>query len=147
MQVGSLPGLRPYDLAVTSPALTVLFDGNCRFCTRSARAVQRRFGRARIAVQDFQEPGALGRYPAVTLEAAMDKMHVVLADGRVFAGAEAFARVVASIPYVGWVAFLYYVPGLRRLADLAYRLVSRHRYRLFGKAEACDGGTCHLHET
>lgn len=126
--------------------MTVLFDGDCRFCTRSARALQRLFGRTRVAAENFQDPLTLARYPAVTREAAMTKMHVVLADGRVFAGAEAFARVVASVPFVGWLAFLYYVPGSRQLAELAYRLVARNRYRLFGKAEACEG-SCHLHQT
>jgi predicted DCC family thiol-disulfide oxidoreductase YuxK len=145
MPAPCFPGGAPYAPPVTTGVMTVLYDGDCRFCTRSARGIQRRFGRARVALANFQEPGALEAYPRVTHEAAMKKMHVVLADGRVFAGAEAFARVLASVPFVGWLAYLYYVPGLRQLADLAYSLVAKHRYRLFGRSETCDGGTCHLH--
>ena len=125
--------------------MTVLYDGECRFCTRSAHTIQRRFGRARVALKNFQEEGALEPYPLVTHDAAMKKMHVVLADGRVFAGAAAFARILASIPVVGWLAYVYYVPGIKQLADLAYALVAKYRYKLFGKTQACDGGTCHLH--
>ena len=51
----------------------------------------------------------------------MKKMHVVTADGRVYAGAAAFARILASIPLVGWLAYVYYVPGIKQLADLALR--------------------------
>ena len=69
--------------------MTVLFDGDCRFFTRSAHDLQRRFGRDRIALRNFQEPGALDAYPGVTFDAAMKRLHVVAHDGRVFAGADA----------------------------------------------------------
>jgi predicted DCC family thiol-disulfide oxidoreductase YuxK len=125
--------------------MTVLYDGDCRFCTRSAHGLQMRFGRERIALENFQTPGVLEAHPGVTRAAAMRKMHVVLPDGRVFSGAEAFARIAAGVRFVGWLAYVYYVPGLRQLADLAYAFVAKHRYRLFGRPEACEGGTCHLH--
>jgi predicted DCC family thiol-disulfide oxidoreductase YuxK len=125
--------------------MIVLFDGRCRLCARSARALQRRFGPARLELEDLQQPGVLERHPSVTREAAMRRMHLVLPDGRVFGGAEAFARLLSTVRGVGWLAYLYYLPGVRQLADLAYALVARYRYRLFGRAEACDGGTCHLH--
>lgn len=131
--------------SVTATRLTVLFDGDCRFCTASAHGIQRRFGKARISLRNFQEPGALDATPSVTLDAAMKRLHVVREDGRVFAGAEAIARLVAGVPVVGWLAFVYYVPGLRQLAELAYGVVARNRYRLFGRTGTCDGGTCHLH--
>jgi predicted DCC family thiol-disulfide oxidoreductase YuxK len=125
--------------------ITVLYDGDCRFCIRSARQIEQRLGSANVTLRNFQEPGALDPYPGVTHDACMDKMHIVTAAGRVFAGAEAFARIVATVPVVGLLAWLYYLPGLRQLADLAYSVIARHRYRLFGRSEACDTGTCHLH--
>jgi predicted DCC family thiol-disulfide oxidoreductase YuxK len=128
-----------------APAMTVLYDGDCRFCTRSAHTLQRRFRRAHVGLRNFQEAGALEPYPSITHAAAMKRMHLVLGDGRIFAGAEAVARIVATVPVLGWLAWLYYVPGIRQLADLGYALVAKYRYRLFGKTEKCDGGTCHLH--
>jgi predicted DCC family thiol-disulfide oxidoreductase YuxK len=126
-------------------AMTMLYDGDCRFCTRSAHVIQRRFGRAGVALRNFQEAGALDAYPAITHDAAMKRMHVVLGDGSVHAGAAAAARIAMTVPVVGWLAYLYYVPGLRQLADLGYALVARYRYRLLGRTEVCEGGTCHLH--
>lgn len=130
---------------MSAAPVIVLFDGHCRFCTRSAKALQRRFGRARLDLEDFQEPGVLERHPSVTHEAAMRRMHLVLPDGRVYGGAEAFARLLSTVRVVGWLAYLYYVPGVRQLTDLAYTAIAKYRYRLFGRTEACDGGTCHLH--
>jgi predicted DCC family thiol-disulfide oxidoreductase YuxK len=125
--------------------MTLLYDGDCRFCTRSARTIQRRLGGERVSLVNFQEPGKIDGYPGVTREACIQKMHVVTATGRVFAGAEAFARIFATVRLIGWLAWLYYVPGLRQVADLGYALVAKHRYRLFGRTEPCEGGTCHLH--
>jgi predicted DCC family thiol-disulfide oxidoreductase YuxK len=125
--------------------MIVLFDGHCRFCTRSAKAIARRFGTDKVTTRDFQEPEVLADYPGVTHEACMKRIHLVTPEGRVFAGAEAFARLFATVRIVGPVAFLYYVPGLRQLAELTYTLVARARYRLFGRTQQCDGGTCHLH--
>jgi len=130
---------------VTQARLTALYDGDCRFCTRSARDLQRRFGKDRLAVRNFHEPGVLDE-TGVARDAAMKRLHVVTDAGRVYAGAEAIARIVASVPLVGWLAYVYYVPGLRQLAELVYGVIAKNRYRLFGKTEACDGGTCHLHE-
>jgi predicted DCC family thiol-disulfide oxidoreductase YuxK len=125
--------------------MVVLFDGHCRFCTRGAKTIARRFGADRVTTRDFQEAGVLDDYPGVTHEACMKKIHLVMPDGRVYAGAEAFARLFATVRIVGWIAFVYYVPGLRQIAELVYTLVARARYRLFGRREACNGGTCHMH--
>jgi predicted DCC family thiol-disulfide oxidoreductase YuxK len=141
----SCRGRGRYVLDVTAPGpMTVLFDGACPFCTRSARAIQRVFGVESVTLRDFQQPGALEPHPTVTLDALRAKMHVVMPDGRVFAGAEAFARIVARVPVLGWMAWLYYVPGARQIADAAYAWVAKHRYRLFRRT-ACTSGTCQKH--
>jgi predicted DCC family thiol-disulfide oxidoreductase YuxK len=123
-----------------------LYDGDCRFCTQQVRQLERLVGRERVEPVSFQGEGVLARFPGVSHEACMLRMHVVRPDGRVFAGAEAVARAVTRIPFVGWLGFLYYVPGLRQLTDLGYRLVAKYRYRIAGRRGACDEGTCSLHE-
>ncbi len=145
MRMNASTAIRYLGRVAGAPDMTLLYDGDCRFCTRSAHTIQRRFGRARVSLRNFQEPGGLEAYPSITHEAAMKKMHLVRGDGRIFAGAEAFARIAATVPVLGWLAWLYYVPGIRQLADLGYALIAKYRYRLFGRTQPCDGGTCHLH--
>lgn len=129
-----------------SAALALLFDGNCRFCTRSAKRLERQFGKERLRLENFQEDGVLARHPDLTYDACMKKMHVVDPEGRVYRGAGAVARIYRMTRGIGWVTFLYYVPVLRQLADLGYALIAKYRYKLFGKTQPCDpGGTCHLH--
>jgi hypothetical protein len=47
-------------------------------------------------------------------------MHLVDTHGRVFVGAEAAVRSLASRPVLGRLALVYYVPGVRLLADTVY---------------------------
>jgi predicted DCC family thiol-disulfide oxidoreductase YuxK len=124
-----------------------LYDGHCRFCTKQARQLEKLVGAKRVELVSFQDEGVLGRFPGVTHEACMQRMHVVRPDGRVFAAAEAVARAITLLPVVGWVGFLYYVPGLRQLAELGYRIVAKNRYRIAGRsgADECDGESCSLH--
>ncbi len=130
----------------SSAPLTVLFDGACPFCTRSALAVRRIFGQKRVHLLDFQRPEALLSYPQLNHDALMKKMHVVMPDGRAFAGAEAFAQIVVQVPAIGWLGWLYYVPGLRQAADGVYALVAKYRYRVFGRTEGCNDDVCKLHD-
>ena len=125
--------------------LIALYDGHCRFCTQQAKRLRRIVGPNKLETRSFQEPGALEAFPGVSFDACMKRMHVVTPEGRVYAGMESVARLVATVPILGLFAYLYYVPGIRQLSELLYRLIARYRYRLAGKT-ACDpGGTCHLH--
>lgn len=126
----------------------VLFDGLCRFCTGQSKNLIALARRGAVEAVDFQQPGALDRFPGLTHELCMQAMCLVTPDGRVIRGFEAAVQAVATRPLLRYVAYLYYLPGLRQLLDLAYRIIAANRYRIMGKTVAehgCDGGTCALH--
>ncbi len=78
----------------------------------------------------------------------MRAMQLVTQQGWIYAGVEAVVQGLRQRPILGRLLRLYYVPGVRQLADLGYRLIARYRYRLMGRAIArgeCDGGSCSLH--
>jgi predicted DCC family thiol-disulfide oxidoreductase YuxK len=127
---------------------TVLYDGDCRFCQVQLGKLMALARPGAIEAVNFQQPGVLVRFPGLTHEACMKAMHLVTLDGRVYRGFEAAVRAVATRRIVGWLAYAYYVPGLRQLLDAAYRWIAARRYRIMGKAIAageCPGGTCALH--
>lgn len=119
--------------------MTLLYDGNCSFCVRGALSLQRRFGAARLVLRDFQDPSVTERYLART-PAEMNEMRLIMPEGTVFTGCEAFARLFATVRGLRWIAFVYFLPGLRQIVDAIYRLGARNRYRLFGGQ--CETGTC-----
>jgi len=78
----------------------------------------------------------------------MQAMHLVTPDGRVYKGFEGAVRAVATRPVLGWIAYAYYLPGLRQMIDWLYAFIAARRYRLFrrsGTTSECESGTCKLH--
>jgi predicted DCC family thiol-disulfide oxidoreductase YuxK len=124
----------------------VLYDGHCRFCRAQSRNLLSLARPGAVDAESFQDPAVLARFPGLTHEACMRAMHLVTPTGRVYTGFEAAVQAVATRPIWGRLAYLYYLPGLKLLCDLAYRWIAAHRYRIWGKtAEECEGGTCALH--
>ena len=125
----------------------ILYDGRCRFCTSGARRLESWMRRGAVERADFQQPEVLARFPGLSYEACMERLHLVTPDGRIFGGAEAIVQALATRRVLGRLAYLYYLPGLRWLLDRLYGIIAANRYRLLGRsaAERCDGGTCALH--
>jgi predicted DCC family thiol-disulfide oxidoreductase YuxK len=123
----------------------VLYDGLCKFCRAGSEKL---LGLARygaIERVDFQQPGALDRFPGLTHADCMRAMQLVTPAGRIYTGFEAAVQAVVTRRVIGWLAYVYYVPGLRQLLDGLYALIARNRYRIMGKLDPCEGGTCSLH--
>lgn len=127
-----------------APAI-VLFDGHCRLCRAGARRLHALARPGAIELRDFQQPGVLAAFPGLTYDECMRAMILVTPEGRRLHGAAAVAAALRTRPVLGLPAALYGVPGLRQLADALYAFVARHRYRLFGRAPACDEAGCALH--
>jgi predicted DCC family thiol-disulfide oxidoreductase YuxK len=130
-------------LVSVATVAALLYDGHCNLCTNGARRLARWARPGSLELVDFQQSGALERFPGLTYEQCMQAMQLVEPNGRIRHGADA---VVASLLTRGWPfawARLYYVPGLRFMADSAYAWVARNRYRFMGHTE-CQSGTCRL---
>jgi protein-S-isoprenylcysteine O-methyltransferase Ste14/predicted DCC family thiol-disulfide oxidoreductase YuxK len=126
----------------------VIYDGHCKFCVPGAKQLAQLAKPGSVELVSFQEPRALERFPGINYDACMRMMYLVTPDGRVYGGFEAAVRAVATRPIWGWIAYGYYLPGVRLLFDTAYAIIAANRYRIMGKAVAageCEDGTCSLH--
>ena len=118
---------------VTTP--TLLFDGDCAFCTRSAELARRVLpASVDVVAWQFADLDGFG----TTAERAQAEVLWVDRDGAVSGGAPAVARALraAGLP---WAAFgvVLSVPPVRWVAPFVYRLVAANRYRLPGGTAAC----------
>ena len=114
----------------------VLFDGVCNFCEGSVRfiidrdpegifrfaSLQSEFGK-QLAQEHGSDAGAL-------------KTFMLVQDGKLYKRTSAALRVAARLkfPWPLASAFLIVPPFIR---DVVYRIISKNRYRWFGKKEAC----------
>ena len=123
--------------------LTVLFDGACNLCRASARRVRQLDRRGRIELLDLHQPSAAERFPQVDREEAMKWMQAVDRRGRIFSGADAWARIGLLLPGWNLLAWMLLVPGVRWVAGKAYAWIARNRYR-WNRA-VCQDGSCRVH--
>jgi predicted DCC family thiol-disulfide oxidoreductase YuxK len=139
----------PVVLQTTPPGKYILlYDGHCPFCRKQSKNLQVLARPGTLVTSDFQEPGVLERFPALSHDACMKAMHLVMPDGRVFRGVEAAVRAIATRRVIGWLAYLYYLPGFRQLCDALYAFLAAHRYQFWGRTlaqEQCEHGACSVH--
>lgn len=133
----SLPPARP----------VVLYDGDCRFCQGQMRNLLALAKTDALSPLSFQDEGVLDRFEGLTHERCMEAMHLVMPDGHLYVGMEAAVRGVLTRPVLGAFAWLYYIPGIRHLADATYRWIAKRRYRFAGRVaeSACEDGACAVH--
>jgi len=114
---------------------TLVFDGDCAFCTRSAD-VARRVLPADVQVVPWQffDLAAAG----LTAGRAQAEVLWIGRDGDVSGGAPAVAAALraAGAPWSALGVALA-LPPLRWVAPAVYRLVAANRYRLPGGTAAC----------
>ena len=112
----------------------LIFDGDCGFCSTSARAGQRWLGLEHVEPWQFLDLDTL----PVTEAQCREAVQWSAADGTV---ASAHEAIIASLRHAGgiWAApgRLLALPGVRRAADVVYRTVARNRDRLPGGTPAC----------
>ena len=112
----------------------LVFDGDCGFCTTSARAGKRWLRLEHVEPWQYLDLGALG----LTERACATAVQWVDEAGDI---ASAEMAVIASLRHAGgaWATLgrVMNLPVVRRLAGLVYRLVAMNRHRLPGGTPAC----------
>jgi predicted DCC family thiol-disulfide oxidoreductase YuxK len=94
------------------------------------------FARRGFVWLPLQTPGTAARL-GVTEAQLLEEMWLQLADGRVVAGVNAWARLFRAVWWVWPMGVLLCVPGINALAARVYRWIAANRH--------CLGGTCKLH--
>ncbi len=118
------------------PTPTFVYDGDCAFCSRCARFVQRRIpGRAEVVPWQSTDLAALGLTAAECEEA----VRWVAGDGATAGGPDAIDLLLRDSTSPAWRAFglPLRLRAVRALAWPVYRWVARNRHRMPGGTAAC----------
>ncbi len=120
--------------------IIVLYDGDCAFCQRSIRILQKLDWLKRLTFQNARD---LDRLPKMSVpldpQKLIEEMHVVpLGRDRIYAGFSAFRwmswRLIPTLP----LAPFLYLPGVLWLGNRIYRWIARNRFKLV----PCHDGAC-----
>jgi predicted DCC family thiol-disulfide oxidoreductase YuxK len=116
--------------------ITVIYDGNCRVCTRLVNWLQRRAG-DRLDAKPNQAPGVTEAF-GLTREQVDQEVWVVEPSGRRFSGAAAVNRVLEVLGGPYWaLAQLYKVGPLAWVERKFYHWFSANRTQFGCTSEAC----------
>lgn len=113
----------------------LVYDGDCGFCTSSARFLERRVPvRAAFAAYQFADLDELG----TTAERAGHEVLWIDRAGRVSGGAEAVGRLLteAAGPWRAAGVIMRVAP-VSWAAHAVYRLIANNRHRMPGGTAAC----------
>jgi predicted DCC family thiol-disulfide oxidoreductase YuxK len=116
---------------------TLVYDGQCRMCTRLAHVLRNWDGRRTIEVVPSQAAGVMARFPWIPAEAYTQALQLVGPGGQTWQGAAAIERLLTILPRGRWIAWIFRAPFVRALADRVYRWVARNRYRM-GCGDHCQ---------
>jgi predicted DCC family thiol-disulfide oxidoreductase YuxK len=114
----------------------ILFDGVCNFCDASVNFVIKRDKRGYFRFAPLQEPkgGEIARKYGIDPE-RLDTF-VLIENGRAYRKSGGALRVARRLGGLYMLAFtVIAVPAFIR--DFFYDWFARHRYRWFGKKDAC----------
>jgi predicted DCC family thiol-disulfide oxidoreductase YuxK len=121
------------------PARPVLiYDGGCRFCRRWVERMRRLDRRAALDLIPLQAPEAV-RVSGCSRDTLRRAVHLVRADGVVYAGASAVGEACRYLPGGRIVRAVLGVPGVMPVAERAYSWIAR-RWGPVGR-RAIDAGT------
>ena len=123
------------------PPLVVYFDGVCTLCNGFVDFLIRRDKAALLRYASQQGPSFAAlkaRHPGLTAGAETIVAAETRPDGteHLYLESDATLAILSRLPGAwAWLRHGRILP--RPLRNLAYRLVARNRYRLFGKRESC----------
>ena len=115
---------------------TLIYDGDCRMCSRLTDALRRWDAQGNIEIVSFQTPGVMTRFPWIPERAFAEAMQLVGPGGETWQGSAAVEELLSILPRGRWIAWIYHVPFVRALAERVYRWIARNRHRL-GCGEHC----------
>ena len=120
----------------TSPHPIILFDGVCNLCNGLVQFVIRRDTRDVFRFGSLQSSKAQELLKRAEADSTGLTTIVVLEGGDVFTESEAVLRIAKELGGA-WKLFTVFNAVPKFIRDRLYRIVSRMRYRVFGKRQSC----------
>ena len=110
--------------SLANPAL--IYDGECGICQQAVALLQCWDREHVLRYVPFQDSAAVARF-GIALPALAAAMHLILPEGRVYAGADAIPELLRLLPGKRWMAPAFRIPGVLPLARRIYAWIALRR--------------------
>lgn len=111
--------------------LTALYDGNCVICQSTCETMRALDWLRRIEFIDLHQAEVnSARFADLNRPRLMREIHVLDADGRLYAGFAGMRRMLRELPLGLPLWLLLQLPGSDALGKRLYQIIARRRYRI-----------------
>lgn len=127
-----------------SAALTLYYDGSCRFCAMEMKRLGRWDRGGKLAFVDIALPGFDPSHLGAEMAQLDLQLYSQTCDGRILIGTDSMLAAY-TLAGRGWMVWPLRVPLLRGVLGWLYRLFARNRYkmsRLLGYKPVCADAVC-----
>ncbi|MFZ3329834.1 MAG: DCC1-like thiol-disulfide oxidoreductase family protein [Candidatus Acidiferrales bacterium] len=118
----------------------VFYDGQCEICQACVSWLHLLDKRHKTQSIPIDAETLSEHDPRLDVDACLRELHVLGADGQLFTGWDAVARLARLFPLTWIVGVLGGIPPLQQLSRVIYRYVARNRHSL----SKCRGGACRV---
>lgn len=125
------------EAASSEPKPIVFFDGVCNLCHGTVQFIIDRDPQAKYRFISLQSNFAKEKLPPLGIDPSRLDSVVLLQNGVAYQESGAVLRILRGLSGPWPLAFYFCFPVPWFLRDLAYRLLARYRYRIFGRSESC----------
>jgi predicted DCC family thiol-disulfide oxidoreductase YuxK len=119
----------------TNGQAIVLFDGICNLCNGAVQFIIRRDTAKRLKFASLQSSFAKDLLKRFSLDPLNFRSIIFYENGMIYEKSEAVFRIASYLKGWSFVKVFRIVPAFLR--DGIYDLISRNRYRIFGKKDQC----------
>jgi predicted DCC family thiol-disulfide oxidoreductase YuxK len=118
------------------PPSIVLFDGICNFCVASIQFIIDRDPQEHFRFAPLQSSAGQSLLQKHNLNTDDFDTLILIEDGKAYHRTTAALRITRQLKGL-WPAMYGLILVPRAVRDLIYNVLARHRYKLFGKRDAC----------
>ena len=113
----------------------ILYDGFCELCSKSIRFIIKNDSQRLFIYFPLQSDEGKELLKQYNIEHVSDNTFVYIEDGVFYLRSTAALMVCKQIKKLKWLSVFLIIPVCFR--DYVYRIVSKYRYKWFGKNEEC----------
>ncbi|HCA59508.1 MAG TPA: thiol-disulfide oxidoreductase [Blastocatellia bacterium] len=114
----------------------VLFDGVCNFCNSSINFVIERDSKGYFKFAPLQSEIGEELIAKHGIDTSETDSVILVEDGKAYTHSTAALKIARHLDGI-WKLGYWMIIVPRPLRDVVYRFIARHRYRLWGKRDAC----------
>jgi predicted DCC family thiol-disulfide oxidoreductase YuxK len=124
------------------PPSLLIYDGDCPLCSRAVCWLAQRIPDADLRPIPCGSPEHVQFAPQIPETACKEAVHLLLPDGTVHAGADAFPSLLRLMRFGRFPAWIFETRAGKRIAPFFYRWVARRRHALSALMgyHSCDAG-------